>query len=185
MLNSAQAMLMGVGAAVLAFRLVVIRHPTWLGRRLRAATQSDLVRLTRRDLRGADSWFGGRMADRLMQLARHASELPEAQRKRWDDGLHGLDIGDELVHLRMCLAVAQAPLEAAQRQYLQQVEAVLSKGPAPGRGQRLDAASEQFIAALRRQPPSDSLRLAEGAVLQLQKSWGKWCRWQEEMHGLA
>jgi uncharacterized membrane protein YccC len=185
MLNSAQAMLMGVGAAVLAFRLVVIRHPTWLGRRLRAATQSDLVRLTRRDLRGADSWFGGRMADRLMQLARHASELPEAQRKRWDDGLHGLDIGDELVHLRMCLAVAQAPLEAAQRQYLQQVEAVLSKGPAPGRGQRLDAASEQFIAALRRQPPSDPLRLAEGAVLQLQKSWGKWCRWQEEMHGLA
>ncbi|MGC3893757.1 FUSC family protein [Pseudomonas urmiensis] len=185
MLNSAQAMLMGVGAAVLAFRLVVIRHPTWLGRRLRAATQSDLVRLTRRDLRGADSWFGGRMADRLMQLARHASELPDAQRKRWDDGLHGLDIGDELVHLRMCLAVAQAPLEAAQRQYLQQVEAVLSKGPAPGRGQRLDAASEQFIAALRRQPPSDPLRLAEGAVLQLQKSWGKWCRWQEEMHGLA
>lgn len=185
MLNSAQAMLMGVGAAVLAFRLVVIRHPTWLGRRLRAATQSDLVRLTRRDLRGADSWFGGRMADRLMQLARHASELPEAQRKRWDDGLHGLDIGDELVHLRMCLAVAQAPLEAAQRQYLQQVEAVLSKGPAPGRGQRLDAASEQFIAALRRQPPSDPLRLAEGAVLQLQRSWGKWCRWQEEMHGLA
>ncbi|MFK5734359.1 FUSC family protein [Pseudomonas urmiensis] len=185
MLNSAQAMLMGVGAAVLAFRLVVIRHPTWLGRRLRAATQSDLVRLTRRDLRGADSWFGGRMADRLMQLARHASELPEAQRKRWDDGLHGLDIGDELVHLRMCLAVAQAPLDAAQRQYLQQVEAVLSRGPAPGRGQRLDAASEQFIAALRRQPPSDPLRLAEGAVLQLQKSWGKWCRWQEEMHGLA
>jgi uncharacterized membrane protein YccC len=185
MLNSAQAMLMGVGAAVLAFRLVVIRHPTWLGRRLRAATQSDLVRLTRRDLRGADSWFGGRMADRLMQLARHASELPEAQRKRWDDGLHGLDIGDELVHLRMCLAVAQAPLDAAQRQYLQQVEAVLSRGPAPGRGQRLDAASEQFIAALRRQPPSDPLRLAEGAVLQLQKSWGQWCRWQEEMHGLA
>ncbi|MFG0629850.1 FUSC family protein [Pseudomonas sp. xss_2] len=185
MLNSAQAMLMGVGAAVLAFRLVVIRHPTWLGRRLRAATQSDLVRLTRRDLRGADSWFGGRMADRLMQLARHASELPEAQRKRWDDGLHGLDIGDELVHLRMCLAVAQAPLDAAQRQYLQQVEAVLSRGPAPGRGQRLDAASEQFIAALRSQSPSDPLRLAEGAVLQLQKSWGKWCRWQEEMHGLA
>jgi len=52
------------------------------------------VRLTRRDLRGADSWFGGRMADRLMQLARHAGELPENERKRWDDGLHGLDIGD-------------------------------------------------------------------------------------------
>ncbi|RSC27043.1 FUSC family protein [Pseudomonas putida] len=185
MLNSAQAMLMGVGAAVLAFRLVVLRHPKWLGRRLRAATQSDLVRLTHRDLRGADSWFGGRMADRLMQLARHASELPEAERKRWDDGLHGLDIGDELVHLRMCLAVAQVPLAGAERQYLQQLEAVLASGPAPGRGQRLDAASEQFIEALRRQPSSDPLRLAIGAVLQLQKSWRKWCRWQEEVHGVA
>jgi uncharacterized membrane protein YccC len=49
------------------------------------------------------------MADRLMQLARHASELPQTERQRWDEGLHGLDIGDELVHLRMCLAVAQAP----------------------------------------------------------------------------
>nr|WP_284147781.1 MULTISPECIES: FUSC family protein [Pseudomonas] len=185
MLNSAQAMLLGVGAAVLAFRLLVLRHPAWLGRRLRKATQGDLVRLTRRDLRGADSWFGGRMADRLMQLARHASELPEAERKRWDDGLHGLDIGDELVHLRMCLAVAQAPLGAAERHYLQQLEAVLASGPAPGRGQRLDAASEQFIEALRRQPPSDPLRLAIGAVLQLQRSWGKWCRRQEEIHGLA
>jgi uncharacterized membrane protein YccC len=174
-----------VSAAVMAFRLLVFRHPAWLGRRLRAATQSDLVRLTRRDLRGADSWFGGRMADRLMQLARHASELPEDERKRWDDGLHGLDIGDELVHLRMCLAVAQAPLGRAEREYLQQVEAVLAKGPAAGRGQRLDPASEQFIAALRQLPASDPLRLAEGAVLQLQKSWGKWCRWQEETHGVA
>ncbi|MBH3413932.1 FUSC family protein [Pseudomonas putida] len=193
MLNSAlamlvgvgAAMLVGVGAAVLAFRLLVFRHPAWLGRRLRAATQSDLVRLTRRDLRGADSWFGGRMADRLMQLARHASELPATERKRWDDGLHGLDIGDELVHLRMCLAVAQVPLGAAEREYLQQVEAVLAKGPAVGREQRLDAASERFIAALQRAPASDPLRLAQGAVLQLQKSWGKWCRSQGVEHGLA
>lgn len=183
MLNNAQAMLMGVGAAVLAFRLVVLRHPAWLGRRLRAATQSDLVRLTRRDLRGADSWFGGRMADRLMQLARHASELPESERKRWDDGLHGLDIGDELLHLRMCLALANVSMAGADRRYLQQLESVLAGGPAPGQGQRLDIASAQFIEALRQQPASDPLRLAEGAVLQLQKSWGKWCRWQEDMHG--
>ncbi|AXO87469.1 FUSC family protein [Pseudomonas parafulva] len=185
LLNSALAMLVGVSAAVLAFRLVVLRHPKWLGRRLRSATQSDLVRLTHRDLRGADSWFGGRMADRLMQLARHASELPEVERKRWDDGLLGLDIGDELVHLRMCLAVAQAPLAGAERQYLQQLEAVLASGPAPGRGQRLDAPSEVFIEALRGQPSSDPLRLAIGAVAQLQKSWHQWCRWQEEIHGLA
>ncbi|MNT61681.1 hypothetical protein D3C72_1993400 [compost metagenome] len=85
----------------------------------------------------------------------------------------------------MCLAVAQAPLGRAEREYLQHVEAALAKGPAAGRGQLLDAASEQFIAALRRLPASDPLRLAEGAVLQLQKSWGKWCRWQEDTHGFA
>jgi len=41
------------------------------------------------------------------------------------------------------------------------------------------------MAALQGQPVGDPLRLAEGAVLQLQKSWRKWCRWQEEAHGLA
>ena len=184
-LNSAQAMLIGVGAAVLAFKLLVLRNPAWHGRRLRAATQNDLVRLTRRELRGADSWFGGRMADRLLQLARHYAALTESQRSRWDDGVHGLDIGDELLHLRHCLAAARAPLAGAEREYLQQLQTVLARGPAPGRGQRLDTASAAFIDALQRQPPSDALRLAVGAVLQLQRSWGKWCRRQEEIHGLA
>lgn len=184
-LNNAQAMLFGVAAAVLAFKLVVLRNPAWHGRRLRAATQNDLIRLTRRDLRGAETWFGGRMADRLLQLARHYSALPEHERERWDDGLHGLDIGDELLHLRMCLAVAQAPVEPAERAYLQQLEAVLARGPGPGRGQRLDAATDQFISVLQMYPASDALRLATGAVLQLQKSWGRWCRRLEDLHGIA
>lgn len=184
-LNNAQAMMIGVGAAVLAFKLLVLRNPAWHGRRLRAATQNDLVRLTRRELRGAETWFGGRMADRLLQLARHYTALPEHERGRWDDGLHGLDIGDELLHLRMCLAVARAPVEPAQREYLRQLEAVLAQGPGPGRGQRLDEPSEDFIAALQAQPASDALRLAVGAVLQLQKSWGRWCRRLEDIHGLA
>lgn len=184
-LNNAQAMMIGVGAAVLAFKLLVLRNPAWHGRRLRSATQNDLVRLTRRELRGAETWFGGRMADRLLQLARHYTALPEHERGRWDDGLHGLDIGDELLHLRMCLAVARAPVEPAQREYLRQLETVLAQGPGPGRGQRLDEPSEDFIAALQAQPASDALRLAVGAVLQLQKSWGRWCRRLEDIHGLA
>ncbi len=184
-LNNAQAMMIGVGAAVLAFKLLVLRNPAWHGRRLRAATQNDLVRLTRRELRGAETWFGGRMADRMLQLARHYTALPEQERGRWDDGLHGLDMGDELLHLRMCLAVARAPVEPAQREYLRQLETVLAQGPGPGRGQRLDEPSVDFIAALQAQPASDALRLAVGAVLQLQKSWGRWCRRLEDIHGLA
>ncbi|MFL1525515.1 FUSC family protein [Pseudomonas sp. O230] len=183
--NSAQAMVVGVGAAVLAFHLLILRNPTWHGRRLLAATLGDLVRLTRRNLRGAESWFGGRMADRLLQLARHYPELPEPARSRWDDGLLGLDIGDELLHLRLSLAVAQAPVSAAQRRYLEQLENVLEQGPSGHCADALEQPSEEFLKTLYALPPSDAVKLAQGAVLQLQNSWRAWCHQQEQSHGLA
>ncbi|MEK1840316.1 MAG: FUSC family protein [Pseudomonas sp.] len=183
--NSAQAMLIGVGAAVLAFHLLIMRNPTWHGRRLLAATLADLVRLTRRNLRGAESWFGGRMADRLLQLARHYPELPEPARSRWDDGLLGLDIGDELLHLRLSLAAAQVPVSAPQRRYLEQLEKVLGQGPAGSRAEALAQPSEALLKTLYALPPSDAVKLAQGAVLQLQSSWRAWCHQQEQSHGLA
>ncbi|MGE7956421.1 FUSC family protein [Pseudomonas sp. NPDC089530] len=184
-LNSAQAMTLGVGAAVLAFQLLILRDPTWHGRRLLAATLHDLVRLTRRNLRGAESWFGGRMADRLLQLARHYPELPEQARSRWDDGLLGLDIGDELMHLRLSLAAAGVPAQVPQRRYLEHLEKVLQQGPGAGRGEALAESSAVFLRSLESHPPSDALKLAQGAVVQLQKSWHAWCRQQEESHGAA
>jgi uncharacterized membrane protein YccC len=183
--NSAQAMVIGVGAAVLAFHLLILRNPTWHGRRLLAATLDDLVRLTRRNLAGAESWFGGRMADRLLQLARHYPELPEPARSRWDDGLLGLDIGDELLHLRLSLAVAQLPVSAPQQRYLEQLEKVLQQGPAGSRAEALAESSEILLQTLYALPPDDAVKLAQGAVLQLQNSWRAWCRQQEEVHGLA
>ncbi|QAY87713.1 FUSC family protein [Pseudomonas arsenicoxydans] len=183
--NSAQAMVVGVGAAVLAFHLLILRNPAWHGRRLLAATLDDLVRLTRRNLRGAESWFGGRMADRLLQLARHYPELPEPARSRWDDGLLGLDIGDELLHLRLSLAVAQVPVSAPQQRYLEQLEKVLAQGPAGDCADALEQPSEEFLKTLYALPPSDAVKLAQGAVLQLQSSWRAWCRQQEQSHGLA
>ncbi|WP_043228734.1 FUSC family protein [Pseudomonas sp. CF161] len=183
--NSAQAMVIGVGAAVLAFHLLILRNPAWHGRRLLAATLHDLVRLTRRNLRGAESWFGGRMADRLLQLARHYPELPQQARSRWDDGLLALDIGDELLHLRLSLAVAQVPLGAQQRAYLEHLEKVLQQGPAGSRSEALVEPSAALLQALQQQPPSDALKLAQGAVVQLQNSWRTWCRQQEEHHGAA
>ncbi|QZP33158.1 FUSC family protein [Pseudomonas sp. DR48] len=183
--NSAQAMVVGVGAAVLAFHLLILRNPAWHGRRLLAATLGDLVRLTRRNLRGAESWFGGRMADRLLQLARHYPELPEPARSRWDDGLLGLDIGDELLHLRLSLAVAQVPVSAPEQRYLEQLEKLLTQGPAGDRAGALEQPSEEFLKTLYALPPSDAVKLAQGAVLQLQSSWRAWCRQQEQSHGLA
>jgi uncharacterized membrane protein YccC len=184
-LNSAQAIVLGVGAAVLAFHLLILRNPAWHVRRLLAATLDDLVRLTRRNLRGAESWFGGRMADRLLQLARHYPELPQQARSRWDDGMLGLDIGDELLHLRLSLAVAQVPISRQQRSYFQQLEQVLEQGPASSRADALAEPSAALLQALQALPPSDALKLAQGAVLQLQNSWRSWCRQQEENHGAA
>lgn len=188
--NSAQAMMIGVGAAVLAFKLLILRDPAWHSRRLLAATLDDLVRLTHRNLRGAESWFGGRMADRLLQLARHYPELPVPARSRWDDGLLGLDIGDELLHLRLSLAVAQIPDNLAQTRYLDALEQVLERGPSGDRAEALAPASAEFLQALASQPPGDALKLAQGAVVQLQNSWRAWCRQhesqsQEHSHGLA
>jgi len=183
--NSAQAMVIGVGAAVLAFHLLILRNPTWHGRRLLAATLDDLVRLTRRNLAGAESWFGGRMADRLLQLARHYPELPEPARSRWDDGLLGLDIGDELLHLRLSLAVAQLPVGTPQQHYLEQLEKVLQQGPAGNRAEALAESSETLLQSLYALPPDDAVKLAQGAVLQLQNSWRAWCRQQEDVDGLA
>ncbi|UVK97568.1 FUSC family protein [Pseudomonas sp. B21-048] len=183
--NSAQAMLIGVGAAVLAFHLLILRNPAWHGRRLLAATLADLVRLTRRNLRGAESWFGGRMADRLLQLAQHYPELPAPARSRWDDGLLGLDIGDELLHLRLSLAAAELPVSAAPRRYLEHLEKVLEQGPAGSRAEALVQPSEALLKTLYALPPSDAVKLAQGAVLQLQSSWRAWCLQQEQSHGLA
>jgi hypothetical protein len=45
--------------------------------------------------------------------------------------------------------------------------------------------SEEFLKTLYALPPSDAVKLAQGAVLQLQSSWRAWCRQQEQSHGLA
>jgi len=188
--NNAQAMMIGVGAAVLAFKLLILRNPAWHSRRLLAATLDDLVRLTHRNLRGAESWFGGRMADRLLQLARHYPELPVPARSRWDDGLLGLDVGDELLHLRLSLAVAQIPDSPAQREYFETLEQALERGPGGDQAEALAQASDEYLRVLSQQPSSDALKLAQGAVVQLQNSWRAWCRQHESeegkhSHGLA
>ncbi|MBC9251602.1 fusaric acid resistance protein [Pseudomonas alcaligenes] len=184
-LNQAIAMLIGVGCAVLAFRLITLQNPVWHGRRLLRATLDDLAALTTRTLAGADNWFGGRIADRLLQLARHYPVLPSETRSRWDDGVASLDLGDELLHLRACLAVAQVPLGEVERGFWLQLQQVLRAGPAVGLGECLGEPVAQLQQALQAQPPSTELRLAEAALLQLQGSWRQWCARQGETYGVA
>lgn len=184
-LNEAQAMLLGVSCAVLAFSLIGVRNPRWHGRRLLQATLRDLARLTGHRLVAADSWFGGRMADRLMQLARHYPLLPSQGRSRWDDGIAGLDLGDELLHLRACLAAGDRSLGEAQSRFFVQLREQLLLGPAPVREAALDVATDELLAALRGAPPSIDRRLAETALLQLQEGWRRWCGVRGDRDGLA
>lgn len=183
-LNSALAMVLGVGCAVLAFRLVVLRNSTWHGRRLLRATLDDLVRLTTRSLRGAENWFGGRMADRLLQLARHYPALPSATRSRWDEGVVSLDLGDELLHLRACLAVAQVSPTVAEERFWQRLQRSLQAGPGQAHAEDLEQDADALMQALRAQPATVELRLAQAALWQLRNSWRAWCDQQgASVHG--
>ncbi|QEY64327.1 FUSC family protein [Metapseudomonas lalkuanensis] len=184
-LNEAISMLLGVGFAVFTFRLIPLRNPVWHGRRLLKASLSDLARLTGVRLAGAENWFGGRMADRLLQLARLYPVLPEQSRSRWDDGIASLDLGDELLHLRRCLAAADRSLGVSEDRFLRNLERVLMQGPAPGRAQALDEPVGDLLEALRGAGRSIDRRLAQAALLQLQQSWRQWCEQQEASHGLA
>ena len=184
-LNEALAMLIGVGCAVLALRLVVLRNPLWHARRLLRATLEDLARLCSRSLDGAENWFGGRMADRLLQLARHYPQLPDERRSRWDDGLDSLDLGDELLHLRACLAAAPATPREAERHFFAEVQRLLLQGPQSARGAALEAPATALLRALHEYPQGIELRLAEAALLQLTHSWRQWCDRQGDSDGTA
>ncbi|MGG2397730.1 FUSC family protein [Pseudomonas sp. SH1-B] len=184
-LNEAPGMLLGVGCAVMAFKLIGLRDPVWHGRRLTQAIQTDLGRLTRRDLGRAENWFGGRMADRLLQLARHYPARPDRTRSRWDDGIAGLDLGDELLHLRGCLAHVDADLSQPQERFLQHLDQVLEHGPAPECQDALDAPAAELRLALSTLAPSIERRLADAALAQLQSGWRRWCQLRGETHGLA
>ncbi|MGY4535149.1 putative membrane protein YccC [Pseudomonas sp. TE3786] len=179
-LNQAVAIVLGVGFAVQIFRLISLRNPEWHAERLLHAMLIDLSRLPQRPLAGAENWFGGRMADRLLQLARHYPVLPTHSRSRWDDGISGLDLGDELLHLRRCLEVSDSPdLHDAEARFMRALEPVLLEGPEAHSVSALDKPVADLLSALRESGNSIDRRLAQAALLQLQFSWRLWCEQSE------
>ncbi|CAI8775750.1 FUSC family protein [Pseudomonas chlororaphis] len=178
-LNKAMATLVGVGIAVLVFRLVSLNPGEHHYRRMFRASLFDLAQLTSRPLEQAESWFGGRMADRLIRLARYSESLPQERRQHWDNGLLGLDLGDELLQLRASLGAAAGALGVERGHYLQSIATLLkSGGPTPRRSDRLDAPTVALLKALEQAPqlPEQDLEMARAALLQLQFTWHKWCR---------
>ncbi|MGY2266778.1 FUSC family protein [Pseudomonas sp. SDO5561_S422] len=178
-LNKAIATLVGVGIAVVVFRLIQLNPGEHHYRRMFKASLFDLAQLTSRPLEQAESWFGGRMADRLIRLSRYSETLPADRRVHWDNGLLGLDLGDELLELRACLADSRGALAIERDRYLRALESVLEEGgPSVANELLMDAASVAMLEALE-QPSGlaeQDREMARAAVLQLRFTWRKWCR---------
>ena len=126
------------------------------------------------------------MLGRLLRLARHANLLPEQERRRWDDGLLALDLGNELIHLRACLEGARGVLRKARDRFLGELGELLEAGPAGPRSDRLERISLPLREALERDARHDdeASRLARAALAQLLFTWQQWCH-QEESHESA
>lgn len=178
-LNKAIATLVGVGIAVVVFRLIQLNPGEHHYRRMFKASLFDLAQLTSRPLEQAESWFGGRMADRLIRLSRYSETLPADRRAHWDNGLLGLDLGDELLELRACLAGSRGALAIERDRYLRALEAALEEGgPSVTNESLLDAPGALLLEVLE-QPSGlaeQDREMARAAVLQLQFTWRRWCR---------
>lgn len=185
-LNEALAMIVGVGFAVWTFKLIGLRYPRWRIRRLMRATLQDLRQMTRMTLGGAESWFGGRMTDRLLQLAQHYTGLrPSQARKSWADGMAALDFGDELLHLRACLAAGGVALGQVEERFLSTLRFLLRQGPSGDLEHALDDVAVDLMEALVAAPASVDQRLAQAALVQLQDGWRHWCALRGGRNGTA
>lgn len=178
-LNKAIATLVGVGIAVVVFRLIPLNPGERHYRRMFTASLFDLAQLTSRPLEQAESWFGGRMADRLIRLSRYSDTLPAERRTHWDNGLLGLDLGDELLELRASLSSSQGALASVRDDYLRQWAVVLKQGgPGVDQAALLDAPSTALLDVLERSSVLAELdrQMARAALLQLRFTWQTWCQ---------
>jgi uncharacterized membrane protein YccC len=183
--NESIGLLIGCYCAVLAFKLISMRNPHWHGPRLIRATSRDLARLVQQNLVGAQNWFGGRMADRLVQLARFYPAQADSRHNLWEEGVAALDLGDEILHLRACLGALDADLSAPWQAFAKRFEEVVTAGPAVNREEALNEAAGRLYEALNELPVSSHRRLAQAALGQLRAGWRKWCVMQGELHGAA
>ncbi|GEK48857.1 hypothetical protein HPA02_31400 [Bisbaumannia pacifica] len=168
--NRALGMLVGVSTVVMGFRLLPGLPTELRRRRLIRATVHDLRRLYRRPLHQAEARFSGAMVDRLLDLARHDDDLPEARRHLFALGLTGLDLGYAGLLLRRRLDGLEDPtVEAAKRRLFAALATAYAASADGRRDSRLTPASEALLNALAAHPrvsPREH-RLLEGLLRRL------------------
>jgi len=166
--NRAVAVVIGLTVVVMSFRLLPGLGATLRRRRLVGAISRDLRRLDQRPPHETESLFSGRMADRLLALARHDDMLPLDQRHLFALGLTGLDLGVSGLRLRQWLDAT--PELRQPRQAYQQALAQAYRACAAGRScpALSDAASALLDAARRYHAlPDERLALIEGMLERL------------------
>lgn len=117
-LNRSLAAGIGLVVTIIGFRLIPVPGASWDRRQLIRSTVSDIRELSERSTAQLDSWFGGRMGDRLLRLARHEQVRNQEQAARGTDkeielkeqqvsgmpllslGLTGMDIGRGISFVR-------------------------------------------------------------------------------------
>lgn len=117
-LNRSLAAGIGLVVTIIGFRLIPVPGASWDRRQLIRSTVSDIRELSERSTAQLDSWFGGRMGDRLLRLARHEQVRNQEQATRGTDkeielkeqqvsgmpllslGLTGMDIGRGISFVR-------------------------------------------------------------------------------------
>lgn len=174
-LDETLALLLGIACAILAFKLIALRNPGWHGRRLLKAMLDDLARLAVRDLQGAENWFGGRMADRMLKLAQHFPDNSPATRNPWNDGVRCLDLADELLHLRRCLPPGDVRVDKALQAFLDSFVRCIQAEPSLGLADVLDQPVARLTEVLSDDVQTDDRNLARAALVQLQQGWRQWC----------
>ncbi|MDI6003546.1 FUSC family protein [Cobetia marina] len=93
-LNRSLAAGIGLIVTILGFRLIPVPGAGWDKRQLIQTTASDIRELAERPAQQVDSWFGGRMGDRLLRLARHEQSRQQEQQSR-QGGADSPAIADE------------------------------------------------------------------------------------------
>ncbi|MEA3251359.1 MAG: FUSC family protein [Pseudomonadota bacterium] len=170
--NRAIGVIVGLSAVVMSFRLLPGLGATLRQRRLVASISRDLRRIDRHSRHATETRFAGRMADRILSMARHDDTLPEQQRYLLALGLTGLDMGNSSLRLRAWLDDTPHPAVKRAQRRVHQALAEAYADSAVGRpiGDGLPRAAQTLQEAVARHDvlPGEQRSLLQGLLERLE-----------------
>ncbi|XOZ32357.1 FUSC family protein [Halomonadaceae bacterium KBTZ08] len=185
--SRALAVMVGLAVATMGFRLIPGLGASLRRRRLIHAIGADLRRLAQPLRPDTEARFSGRMADRLLRLARHDDLLEAEHRHLLTLGLTGLDLGVSGLKLRHQLTSESEPVQdalAALLETLADAFLLSARGHAPG---DVATAARKLDSAIAASDALDERARAQlnGLLERLQLSLQRQARAMAHRHGDA